>query len=107
MDQCKNGGWEAYGSFRNQGDCVSFVATKGKTARRHRLSRPHKPGIDERPPRAGEPPGGFSLVELAVGMADHQLVGIGLSLSLLGGDAAGADQPVSVSGSAYQPRAPA
>jgi hypothetical protein len=29
-DQCKNGGWKAYGVFRTQGDCVSFVATKGK-----------------------------------------------------------------------------
>jgi DNA-binding beta-propeller fold protein YncE len=29
-DQCKNGGWRSYGVFKNQGDCVSFVATKGK-----------------------------------------------------------------------------
>ena len=29
-DQCKKGGWSTYGIFRNQGDCVSFVATKGK-----------------------------------------------------------------------------
>jgi hypothetical protein len=29
-DQCKNGGWRAYGVFRNQGDCDSYVATKGK-----------------------------------------------------------------------------
>jgi hypothetical protein len=28
--QCKNGGWQTYGVFKNQGDCVSFVATKGK-----------------------------------------------------------------------------
>ena len=28
--QCKNGGWIAYGIFKNQGDCVSYVATKGK-----------------------------------------------------------------------------
>ena len=28
--QCKNGGWRTYGVFKNQGDCVSFVATKGK-----------------------------------------------------------------------------
>ena len=28
--QCKNGGWSSFGVFRNQGDCVSFVATKGK-----------------------------------------------------------------------------
>ena len=29
-DQCKNGGWRTYGIFRNQGDCVSFVAAGGK-----------------------------------------------------------------------------
>jgi hypothetical protein len=29
-DQCKNGGWKTYGVFKNQGDCVSFVATQGK-----------------------------------------------------------------------------
>ena len=30
-DQCKKGGWKNYGTtFKNQGDCVSFVASKGK-----------------------------------------------------------------------------
>jgi hypothetical protein len=29
-DQCKSGGWRAFGVFKNQGDCVSFFATKGK-----------------------------------------------------------------------------
>jgi hypothetical protein len=29
-EECKDGGWRAFGVFRNQGDCVSFVATKGK-----------------------------------------------------------------------------
>ena len=28
-DQCKDGGWQKFG-FKNQGDCVSFVATGGK-----------------------------------------------------------------------------
>ena len=28
-DQCKNAGWKSYGVFKNQGDCVSFVATGG------------------------------------------------------------------------------
>jgi hypothetical protein len=28
--QCKNGGWKTYGVFKNQGECVSFVATGGK-----------------------------------------------------------------------------
>ena len=30
VDQCKNGGWKTFGVFKNQGDCVSFVASKGK-----------------------------------------------------------------------------
>jgi hypothetical protein len=31
-DQCKDGGWQTFTnpSFKNQGDCVSFVATGGK-----------------------------------------------------------------------------
>jgi hypothetical protein len=29
-DECKNGGWRDFGTFKNQGDCVSFVATGGK-----------------------------------------------------------------------------
>ena len=33
-DQCKNGGWQTFtsspGPFKNQGDCVSFVATDGR-----------------------------------------------------------------------------
>jgi hypothetical protein len=30
-NECKNGGWRNFGTvFRNQGDCVSFVATNGK-----------------------------------------------------------------------------
>jgi hypothetical protein len=29
-DQCKNGGWRDFGVFKNQGACVSFVATGGK-----------------------------------------------------------------------------
>ena len=29
-DQCKKDGWQSYGVFKNQGDCVSFVATGGK-----------------------------------------------------------------------------
>ena len=27
---CKNGGWRTFGIFKNQGDCVSFVATGGR-----------------------------------------------------------------------------
>jgi hypothetical protein len=29
-DDCKNGHWRNFPGFTNQGDCVSFVATKGK-----------------------------------------------------------------------------
>jgi hypothetical protein len=29
-DQCMNGGWQGFAIFKNQGDCVSYVATKGK-----------------------------------------------------------------------------
>jgi hypothetical protein len=28
--ECKNGSWQAFGVFKNQGDCVSFVATGGR-----------------------------------------------------------------------------
>jgi hypothetical protein len=30
IDQCKKGSWQSFGVFKNQGDCVSFVATDGK-----------------------------------------------------------------------------
>ena len=29
-DDCKKGGWMDFGVFKNQGDCVSYVATGGK-----------------------------------------------------------------------------
>ena len=29
-EECKSGGWQTFGVFKNQGDCVSFVATGGK-----------------------------------------------------------------------------
>ena len=29
-EQCKKNGWQTYGIFKNQGDCVSYVATHGK-----------------------------------------------------------------------------
>ena len=28
-DECKHDGWNTFGAFKNQGDCVSFVASKG------------------------------------------------------------------------------
>ena len=31
IGQCQNGGWKSFGGvFKNEGDCVSFVATNGK-----------------------------------------------------------------------------
>jgi hypothetical protein len=27
-DQCKRDGWRAFGTFKNQGECVSFVAAR-------------------------------------------------------------------------------
>jgi DNA-binding beta-propeller fold protein YncE len=30
IQQCKHGGWRDFGVFKNEGDCVSFVATRGK-----------------------------------------------------------------------------
>ena len=29
-EQCKNGGWRNFPGFKNQGDCVSFVADRGQ-----------------------------------------------------------------------------
>jgi hypothetical protein len=29
-EECKTGGWRGYGVFKNQGDCVSFLATKSE-----------------------------------------------------------------------------
>jgi hypothetical protein len=31
-EQCKNGGWQSFDVFKNQGDCVSFVATDGNNS---------------------------------------------------------------------------
>ena len=42
--QCKKGGWRTFPQFRNQGDCVSFVATGGKNP-------PAKLGADDRAAR--------------------------------------------------------
>jgi hypothetical protein len=35
-EQCQNGGWRAFPGFKNQGDCVSYVATGGR-------NQPHSP----------------------------------------------------------------
>jgi hypothetical protein len=29
-EQCKNGGWRNFPGFKNEGDCLSFVATRGR-----------------------------------------------------------------------------
>jgi hypothetical protein len=26
-DACKDGGWQTFGSWKNQGDCVSYIAS--------------------------------------------------------------------------------
>jgi len=31
-DQCKNDDWKTYGEFKNQGDCISFVVTRGNSS---------------------------------------------------------------------------
>jgi hypothetical protein len=33
-EQCNNGGWRAYGIFKNQGECVSFGMLGGRCRRR-------------------------------------------------------------------------
>ncbi len=30
LEQCKSNGWRSFSGFKNQGDCVSYVATHGK-----------------------------------------------------------------------------
>ena len=40
--QCKKGGWRSFGVFKNQGDCVSFVATGGKNPPAGSPSARHK-----------------------------------------------------------------
>ncbi len=43
-EQCKKGGFRNFGgAFRNQGDCVSFVATQGKNEPGKNVSRPEGP----------------------------------------------------------------
>jgi hypothetical protein len=39
---CQNGGWRGFGVFKNQGDCVSFVATRGK----------NPPAVEPPPPQS-------------------------------------------------------
>jgi hypothetical protein len=31
IEQCMNGGWQTFGLFKNQGGCVSFVASNGRS----------------------------------------------------------------------------
>ena len=56
-NQCKNGGWSAYGVFENQGDCVSFVRQQARQqCVVHRATRHGRPafrtffgaGVEER-----------------------------------------------------------
>jgi hypothetical protein len=32
IDQCKEDGWNTFGVFKNEGDCVAYVASKGGNA---------------------------------------------------------------------------
>jgi FG-GAP-like repeat len=60
-EECTNGGWRRFGVFKSQGDCVSFVATRGK----------NPPAFEPSPPQAiFAPPvhyGAGSGSELALG----------------------------------------
>jgi hypothetical protein len=56
IDQCKNGGWRNFPGFKNQGDCVSFVATRG----RNQPSGSQGGSTRSKPPAAGN--GGFFAV---------------------------------------------
>jgi hypothetical protein len=60
-EECANGGWRGFGIFKNQGDCVSFAATRGK----------NPPAFEPSPPQAiFAPPvhyGAGSGSELALG----------------------------------------
>jgi hypothetical protein len=38
-DDCKKGAWESFGIFRNQGDCVSYVASGGKNEPGYRRAK--------------------------------------------------------------------
>jgi hypothetical protein len=48
--QCKKGGWRSFGVFKNQGDCVSFIATRGKNPPAGSPSARH-PGKPKKKPR--------------------------------------------------------
>jgi hypothetical protein len=62
--ECKNGGWRSFGVFKNQGDCVSFVATNGRN--RPAGTQPQSPptpgagagavASGQLAPRGGQPP---------------------------------------------------
>jgi hypothetical protein len=59
MDDCKSGGWQEFGVFKNQGECVSYVESGGNTSRRaevrsdgamlSRVSPRHPSGLGPRP----------------------------------------------------------
>ncbi len=43
VEECKGDGWRTFGFFRNQGDCVAFVATRGKNEAGRNVPKPPKP----------------------------------------------------------------
>jgi hypothetical protein len=52
---CKKRGWRSFGVFKNQGDCVSFFATKGKNAPAGQATSPRKTGSVAGPPSTDSP----------------------------------------------------
>jgi hypothetical protein len=59
-EQCKHGGWRDFGVFKNQGDCVSFVATNGRNQPAGSRPQPPATGGARASAVAGQPsaPGG-------------------------------------------------
>ena len=55
-DQCKNGGWQTFNnpSFKNQGDCVSYVASGGHHGGRPRCATGERSHEKSRPSHRGE-----------------------------------------------------
>lgn len=43
VEQCKGDGWRSFAFFKSQGDCVAFVATRGKNEAGRNVPKPPKP----------------------------------------------------------------
>jgi hypothetical protein len=62
-EQCKKGGWRSFGIFKNQGDCVSFVATNGRN---------QPAGSQPQPPSTSRAGGGPAVAQQSVRSAGHR-----------------------------------